>query len=44
MTAWPAEEQGIAVGTGFGVLIGNWVGIFNITTPPIIAGVDTAER
>jgi N-acetylglutamate synthase len=34
MTAWLAEEQGIAVGTGFGVLIGNWVGIFNITTHP----------
>jgi N-acetylglutamate synthase len=30
MTAWLAEEQGIAVGTGFGVLIGNWVGIFLI--------------
>jgi GNAT superfamily N-acetyltransferase len=34
MTTWLAEEQGIAVGTGFGVLIGNWVGIFNITTHP----------
>jgi GNAT superfamily N-acetyltransferase len=34
MTAWLAEEQGVAVGTGFGVLIGNWVGIFNITTHP----------
>jgi GNAT superfamily N-acetyltransferase len=34
MTAWLAEEQGIAVGTGFGVLIGNWVGIFNIATHP----------
>jgi GNAT superfamily N-acetyltransferase len=34
MTAWLAEEQGVAVGTGFGVLIGNWLGIFNITTHP----------
>jgi GNAT superfamily N-acetyltransferase len=34
MTAWLAEEQGIAVGTGFGVLTGDWVGIFNITTHP----------
>jgi GNAT superfamily N-acetyltransferase len=34
MMAWLAEEKGIAVGTGFGVLIGNWVGIFNIATHP----------
>jgi GNAT superfamily N-acetyltransferase len=34
MTAWLAEVQGNVVGTGFGVLTGNWVGIFNITTHP----------
>src|SRR5258708_12981218 len=34
MTAWLGEEQGIAVGTGFGVLTGDWVGFFNITTHP----------
>jgi len=34
MTAWLAEEQGIAVGTGFGVLTDDWVGIFNISTHP----------
>lgn len=34
MTAWLAEEQGIAVGTGFGVLTDEWVGIFNISTHP----------
>lgn len=34
MTAWLAEEQEIAVGTGFGVLTDDWVGIFNMTTHP----------
>jgi GNAT superfamily N-acetyltransferase len=34
MTAWLAEERGTPVGTGFGVLTGNWVGVFNIATHP----------
>jgi GNAT superfamily N-acetyltransferase len=34
MTAWLAEEQGIPVGTGFGVHVRDWVGIFNISTHP----------
>lgn len=34
MTAWLAEERGIPVGTGFGVQVGDWVGIFNISTHP----------
>lgn len=34
MTACLAKEQGIAVGTGFGVLTGDRVGIFNVTTHP----------
>jgi hypothetical protein len=44
MTAWLAEQRGTPVGTGFGVLTGNWVGIFNITTLPIIDVADTGER
>lgn len=34
MTAWLAEERGVPIGTGFGVHVGDWVGIFNIATHP----------
>ncbi|MFJ2478393.1 GNAT family N-acetyltransferase [Streptomyces sp. NPDC087659] len=34
MTAYLAERDGVAVATAFGVLVEDFVGVFNISTPP----------